>query len=69
MMPSIRIEDCKGAVEWLFIEEMRKDMGEQLEFLSPGAEKSPRRSMVAATPRRYIFGKISVLPHKVFPFR
>jgi len=66
--PRIRLEDCKGAVEWLFLEEMRTDRTEQREFLSPGVEKMTPLRYYEATPRRYTFGKFSHVSNIFFFF-
>lgn len=57
-VPHFNFDDCKGALQWLYFEEVAQGGGRnRVEFLRAGAKGSKQKKILQPTPRKYTFSK------------
>ena len=60
-LPKVDPHDCRGVLEYFFIETMYEGGNKRIEFLTPGAKKKTH-SLGQWTPRKYTFGSVYPWP-------
>ena len=59
MVPGIKLEDCKGMLDYLFLETWDGTERLSREFRAPGADRKTK-SATQWTPRKYTFGELEL---------
>ena len=60
-LPKLEPHDCRGVLDYFYIETMGEGGGKRIEFRAPGAKKITH-SLMQWTPRKYTFGSVYPCP-------